>query len=154
MRTLNVNLAGRTRANCTPREGILEPSRAQQQHSANLAGLIRRVHFYIPKGERKIMNKIEQGQKIRAWDFAQALAEQGGTYLVTRPGTTLIVVCEEGHSIRSVRAVGGDWPMVALGGLPTAMWEIERLNSSSEITPEAALAGGLVGAGTGQQRRT
>ncbi len=78
------------------------------------------------------MNQINDGQSIQTRDFAQALVGQSGTFLVSRPGTTLIVVCQEGHSIRSVRAAGSQYPSIALVGVPQDLWEVEKLNNSTD----------------------
>ena len=82
------------------------------------------------------MNQIETNQKLRAQDFAQLLAGQHGTFLVSRPGVTLVVVCQEGYSIKSIRSAGSDYPTVTLGGSSANVWEVEKLNNSTEIIPE------------------
>lgn len=80
---------------------------------------------------------IETGQSVQARDFAQALAGQSGTFLVTRPGSqSLVVVCQEGYSIKSVRAVGSSYPTVPLGLSQDQPWDIEKLNAATEVLQE------------------
>lgn len=79
---------------------------------------------------------LQIGQKQRTQDFAQLLAGQEGTFLVSRPGTPpLVVVCQQGYSIRSIRSAGSDYPTIPLGG-SSNVWEVEKLNSSTEVAPE------------------
>lgn len=85
------------------------------------------------------MVNIETGQRVQARDFAQALAGQNGTFYVTKPGgQPLVVVCQEGYSIKSIRAAGSAAPSFTI--LPQSdIWEIEKLNNSTEVPLELDL---------------
>ncbi len=78
---------------------------------------------------------FESGQKSRSRDLAQLLAGQNGTFLASRPGTTLVVVCQD--SIKSLRASGSEYPTIPLGGGQTDTWEVEKINNATDI-PEIA----------------
>lgn len=101
------------------------------------------------------MTNLEVGQKQRTRDFAQLLAGQAGTFLVSRPGTTLIVVCQEGYSIKSVRATGTDYPSIPLGGSSYDTWEVEKLTNATEIpaSDQGELSHSATGGQRGQQSR-
>ncbi len=86
------------------------------------------------------MTKLEIGHKIETRDFAQRLIGQNGTFLVSKPGTQLVVVCQEGHSIRSIRSVGSEYPTVPLGGGPQDIWVVEKLNNAIEVIAMAEIA--------------
>lgn len=82
---------------------------------------------------------MDIGQKTQARDFAQALVGEHGTFLVSKPGSQpLLVICEEGHSIKSVRSVG------AAISIPLAVnsdWEIEKVNESTQVPEELGGSG-------------
>lgn len=101
------------------------------------------------------MANFEIGQKQRTRDFAQLLAGQAGTFLVSRPGTTLVVVCQEGYSIKSIRSAGTDYPSIALGGGSHDSWEVEKLTSATEIAAneQTELSHGAQGGSRQQQNR-
>lgn len=101
------------------------------------------------------MTNLEVGQKQRTRDFAQFLAGQAGTFLVSRPGTTLIVVCQDGYSIKSVRSTGTDYPSIPLGGSTiNDIWEVEKLTSATEIpaNDQGELSHSATGGQRGQQQ--
>jgi hypothetical protein len=82
-----------------------------------------------------MMNKFEIGSKVQGVrDLARTLSGQHGTFLASQPGTQLVIVCQEGYSIKSIRTTGASTPVIPLG--TAGVWDLEKLNNSTEIPQE------------------
>ena len=73
---------------------------------------------------------MQPGQKLQGvTNPARSLAGENGTFIASQPGTTpLSIVCQEGHSIKSIQTVG-----LPSAGSPNGVWEIQKLNDNTQV---------------------
>ncbi len=71
---------------------------------------------------------MQVGNKQTTNDLAQTLQSESGTFYAQIGGLSFLVICAEGHSIKSIRPIGR--AIIPATTNPNESWDVEKLSNS------------------------